>query len=94
MKIAFSASGDSLESPIDPRFGRAKYFIIYDEINEKFEVIKNEQNLNAVQGAGIQSAQNLAKFGVECVVSGHFGPKALKLCNLLASRLSHANLAQ
>jgi hypothetical protein len=59
MKIAISASGPTLESPVDPRFGRAACFIIYDSANGQFEAHDNKQNLNAVQGAGIQAAEIL-----------------------------------
>ncbi len=78
MKIAFSSSGDSLESPFDSRFGRCRKFIIYDDAADSFEVVDNSQNLNAAQGAGIQSAQNVVKAGVAAVVSGHCGPKAFR----------------
>lgn len=76
MKIAITTSGTSLESPIDRRFGRTDNFLIYDLENDSFEVINNEQNLNLPQGAGIQSAQNVANAGVNAVITGHVGPKA------------------
>jgi len=76
MKIAISSKGNDLESELDPRFGRAQYFIIYDTSDDKFEVIDNTQNLNAAQGAGIQAAQNVANEDVGLAISGNFGPKA------------------
>jgi len=76
MKIAISAAGDTLDSPVDTRFGRAKGFIIYDTISGDFEYIDNEQNLNAMQGAGIQAAKTVSDAGVGAVVTGHCGPKA------------------
>ncbi|HPN84170.1 MAG TPA: NifB/NifX family molybdenum-iron cluster-binding protein [Victivallales bacterium] len=82
MKIAFSSSGDSLESPFDSRFGRCSKFIIYDDSSDSFDVVDNTQNLNAVQGAGIQAAQNVVKAGAVAVVSGHCGPKAFKALNV------------
>jgi len=78
MKIAISAQGTDLASPVDPRFGRAKTFIIYDTETGEFEAVDNEQNLNAAQGAGIQAAQNVAAHDVECVLTGHCGPNAFK----------------
>ena len=53
MKIAITAQGPELSAQVDPRFGRAKYFIIYDVDSDEFEAVDNEQNLNAPQGAGI-----------------------------------------
>jgi len=79
MKIALTTSGDDLSAPLDSRFGRAPKFMIYDLENDKFEIIDNEQNLNAAQGAGIQSAQNIVRSGAEAVISGHCGPKAFRV---------------
>ena len=78
MKIAFTTSGDTLESPLDSRFGRSPKFLVYDLDNASFEVIDNQQNLNAAQGAGIQSAQKVAQTGATSVVTGHCGPKAFR----------------
>lgn len=79
MKIAFTTSGDSLEAPLDSRFGRAPKILVYDLDTGTFEVIDNTQNLNAPQGAGIQAAQNVAGTGAGHLVTGHCGPKAFKV---------------
>jgi len=68
-----------MEDPLDRRFGRAPRFLIYDDENGKNEVIENEQNLNAAQGAGIQSATLLARQNIDCVITGHCGPKAFRV---------------
>ncbi|MDX9763099.1 MAG: NifB/NifX family molybdenum-iron cluster-binding protein, partial [Desulfomonilia bacterium] len=46
MKVAFSTSGNTLNDPLDRRFGRAPKFLVYDTQTESFEVVDNEQNLN------------------------------------------------
>jgi len=79
MKVAFTTSGSDLDAPLDTRFGRAPKFLVYDLDSGKFEVIDNQQNLNAAQGAGIQSAGTMAKLGVKAVVTGHCGPKAFRV---------------
>jgi len=79
MKIAFTTSGKNLSAPLDSRFGRAPKFLVYDLDSEAFEVVDNEQNLNAAQGAGIQSAETVARLGVTAVVTGHCGPKAFRV---------------
>lgn len=79
MKIAFTTSGITLEAPMDSRFGRAPKFLVYDTETDGFEVIDNEQNLNAAQGAGIQAAQNVSRSGASSLVTGHCGPKAFKV---------------
>jgi predicted Fe-Mo cluster-binding NifX family protein len=79
MKVAFTTSGDSLESPLDSRFGRAPKILVYDLDTKTFEITDNIQNLNAAQGAGIQAAQNVARAGASHLVTGHCGPKAFKV---------------
>ncbi|CCO22576.1 NifB/NifX family molybdenum-iron cluster-binding protein [Maridesulfovibrio hydrothermalis] len=76
MKIAISCEGNDLNCQIDPRFGRAKGFLICDIDAGTHEFVDNTQNLNAAQGAGIQSAQNVAATGAKAVITGHVGPKA------------------
>ena len=79
MKIAFTTSGETLDAPLDSRFGRAQKFLIYDLDSETFEMIDNQQNLNAAQGAGIQSAETVARLGAKGLVTGHCGPKAFRV---------------
>ena len=74
MKIAFSTSGNDLNAPLDTRFGRAAKFLIYDTESQSVALVDNTQNLTAAQGAGIQSAQNVAASGAQALVSGHCGP--------------------
>ena len=78
MKIVVSSSGTLPESPVDARFGRAAYFVLVDTESGAIEAHGNEQNLNAVQGAGIQAAQTLCRLGAEVVITGHCGPKAFR----------------
>ncbi len=76
MKIAISAQGPTLESQVDPRFGRAKAFVVIDTDTNEFFSHDNTVNLNAAQGAGIQSAKNVSDLGVRAVITGNMGPKA------------------
>jgi predicted Fe-Mo cluster-binding NifX family protein len=76
MKIAITSQGQDLTSDVDPRFGRAKYFIVADTQSGEFSCVDNVQNLNAAQGAGIQAGAKVVSLGVEAVITGHVGPKA------------------
>jgi len=76
MKIAVSAKGDELSSQVDPRFGRAAYFIIYNTDDDSFESVSNQDGAAAAQGAGIQAAQTVANKQVDWVISGNMGPRA------------------
>ena len=79
MKLAFTTLGENLDSPLDPSFGRARNFLVYDLQTQAIEIISNKQNLDAAQGAGIQSAQLIAKAGVHALITGHCGPKAFRV---------------
>ena len=76
MKVAITAQGPSLDSQVDPRFGRAKHFIVLDIDSNEFSVHDNTQNMQAVQGAGIQAGQTVVALGVDAVITGNVGPKA------------------
>lgn len=80
MKICITSSGDNLESQIDPRFGRCRYFIIWDEATDTFKAITNP-NIDAGSGAGINSAQLVVSEKVQMVLTGEVGPKAEKVLN-------------
>lgn len=81
MRIAITGQGKDLSSYVDPRFGRAKWLIIVDTETGDFQAHDNSVNLNAVQGAGIQTGQNIANLGVEAVITGNVGPNAFKTLN-------------
>ncbi len=78
MKIAVTSSGATLDAPVDPRFGRAAWFVVVEVATGAFTVHDNTQNLNAAQGAGIQTAETVSRLGVEVVITGHCGPKAFR----------------
>ena len=79
MKVAITAQGRELESQIDLRFGRAKFLIVADTDTGGFETHDNTVNLNAAQGAGIQTGQNIANLGVDAVITGNVGPNAFRI---------------
>lgn len=76
MKIAITSSGKSMDSQMDPRFGRAPFIIVASSDGELLEVIDNAANANAMRGAGIQAAKLLADRGVNVLLTGHCGPNA------------------
>ena len=75
MKIAISAIGPDLQAQVDPRFGRAQYFIIIDPETMEFESISNTST-DAMHGAGIQSGQLMSSKGVTAIITGRVGPNA------------------
>ena len=81
MRIVVTAMGKDVSSNIDPRFGRAKNFIFIDMETNESTVYDNIQNLNSAQGAGIQSAEMIARLGAEALITGNVGPKAFRALN-------------
>jgi len=75
MKIAFTTSGDDMSAPMDPRFGRAAKFLIYDTDQKNFTVIENANFSNA-QGVGIRAAETIVNAGAKVLITGDCGPKA------------------
>jgi len=78
VKVAVSAAGGSLESPVDPRFGRCPYFVIVDTETMAFEVVPNT-NISSPSGAGIGAAQIVVNKGVGAVLTGAIGPNAMQV---------------
>jgi predicted Fe-Mo cluster-binding NifX family protein len=77
MKIAVTSKSNTLESKIDPRFGRCSYFLIIDIETMSFKPISNESTMSS-GGAGIQAAQTIAKLEIEVVLTGNIGPNAFQ----------------
>lgn len=78
MKIAVTSSGQDLDSPVDPRFGRAAYILIVDSDSLDVEVLDNAQNVNAFKGAGIQAATMISDKHADVLLTGYCGPNAFK----------------
>lgn len=79
MKLIITSQGTDPGDQVDPRFGRAKYFILFDTDSENFKVLDNTDQVEAAQGAGVQAAQNVVNSGAEILLTGHCGPKAFKV---------------
>ena len=79
MRIAVTSTGREMTDAVDPRFGRARHFIVVDTETGVSEVHDNAQNLSAPQGAGIQAGETVARLGVKAVLTGNVGPKAFRV---------------
>jgi predicted Fe-Mo cluster-binding NifX family protein len=75
MKLIITANAPDLQAPVNPRFGRADYFVLVDSETMGWEAHENKA-VNASGGAGSQAAQFVAQHGAEAVISGDFGPNA------------------
>ncbi|HNX42853.1 MAG TPA: NifB/NifX family molybdenum-iron cluster-binding protein [Bacteroidales bacterium] len=86
MKIAFTATGETLDSQIDPRFGRTDFILVLDEETNNLEVINNLEANNEAHGAGTATSRKIYQFRPDVLITGN-GPgdtaaKALKPLNM------------
>ena len=81
LKICITSRGMDLDSEVDPSFGRAQYFLIVDSETMDVEALENPSK-EALQGAGIQTAQLIASKNVNIVLTGNCGPNAERVLNL------------
>ncbi len=78
MKIAVTSQGKTLDSQMDPRFGRAAYIIIVDADTLEFEAFNNSTNKNAFKGSGIQAAAMVSDNDAKVLLTGFCGPNAFE----------------
>ena len=83
-RICFTAQGGSIEDEIDPRFGRAAFYLIYDPKTKSIESLENP-NINLMQGVGPRSVQFLSEKNVDVLFTGQIGPNAQRV--LQASKI-------
>jgi len=83
MKIAISSEGNSLDSEIDTRFGRCKYFIFVELDNNQIkntEILENPAQ-QQMGGAGISASEFVANKEVSAIITGNMGPRAFNVLN-------------
>ncbi len=78
MRIAVTAAGTTLRSPMDIRFGRAPVILIYDTETRDTEVIDNRSSDAMTHGAGLQTVQRMVSHTVDTVITTDCGPKAFE----------------
>ncbi len=75
-KVAISVNdGRGLDASLNPRFGRAPYYVLTDKEAKESEVFSNP-HADASHGAGPGVASLLRQKEAQVVISGRFGPKA------------------
>ncbi len=78
MKTLITVTAPDIHASLDPRFGRAAYFLLVDTETLSWEAKPNPA-IHASGGAGIKAAQFAADSGCEAVVSGDCGPNAYEV---------------
>ncbi|AKB44879.1 hypothetical protein MSVAZ_2610 [Methanosarcina vacuolata Z-761] len=78
MNICVTASGEGLDSEVDPRFGRCSYFVIYNPETRHVESISNAAAFTS-GGTGIKAAEIIANAEVDVLLTGTVGPNAFSM---------------
>jgi len=76
MKVVISAQSDDIDALVDPRFGRAAWFIVADSESSDWTALPNAENADASGGSGVRAAEQVLSQGVSAVVTGNVGPAA------------------
>lgn len=75
--IAVTSTGQEMDSPLDPRFGRCSYFAIIDPSGNMKSAPNGAQSLG--NGAGIEAAKQITDLKVGTVITGNVGPNAYRV---------------
>lgn len=78
MRVAVSSTGPEAGSAVDPRFGRAAWFVVVDTSTGQVKALNNQAGADARSGAGVQAAEAVVREEVEYVLTGHCGPNAFR----------------
>ena len=73
MKIVITSKGESWDSKVDPRFGRADYLFCYNDETDEISVVDNTDIQNSQHGAGPQTAKKLFDMEPNVLLTGN-GP--------------------
>ncbi len=73
MKIAFTTKGTEWNSPMDARFGRTEFIVIYDEETKTLSSFDNRAIENEAHGAGTATSKMLFELKPDVLITGN-GP--------------------
>lgn len=86
MKIAIPVEDKSMETSVCQSFGRAPYFLIYDQESKESTLIEN--NAAASQGgAGIKAAQTIVDHNVSALITPRCGENAANVLNAADTKI-------
>jgi len=76
MIIAVTAQQGRMDAQVDPRFGRAAFFMIANTDTMEVHAHDNADGVGASNGAGTGAAQMMSEQKVDVLYTGKVGPKA------------------
>ena len=87
MRIVISAKRKTPNGEVDPRFGRAPWFLIHDTERGSWDAISNESTQDSSHGAGVRAAETVSKTGADAVITGQVGPMAFAVLQAAGIRI-------
>ena len=88
MKIVFTTKGNSWDSQIDPRFGRAVMFLVYDDEADILQEISNSEAEDMQHGVGMQTSKKMINLKADVVITGNgAGGNALEILKTTGIKL-------
>ena len=77
-RVVLPSNGQSVDSVIDPAFGRTHYFVIVEIVEGKIQDYDAVENAgyNEFRGAGIRAAQQVANLKPTAVIASDIGPNS------------------
>jgi predicted Fe-Mo cluster-binding NifX family protein len=88
MKVAIPTAGTKPADAVESRFGRAPRILVVDVDSGQYHLYENTHNMQAAQGAGIQTAQLVNKAGADWLLAGHCGPKAFQVLSAAGIKIA------
>lgn len=73
MNIAFTAQGQTWDSPMEARFGRTDYLLVWDDETRVLKSFDNNEGKNEAHGAGPKMAKVLLDLKADVLITGN-GP--------------------
>jgi predicted Fe-Mo cluster-binding NifX family protein len=73
MKFGFTSKGTGWDASIDPRFGRARFLLVYDESTDVLTAVDNSANSKQSHGAGPGTAKKIFELETDILITGN-GP--------------------
>ncbi|BAI60597.1 conserved hypothetical protein [Methanocella paludicola SANAE] len=86
MEICITATSDDLESKVDGRFGRCKFFILVDPSTMKYRAVRNSA-ADESGGAGIKAANTVIKYAPAAIITGLIGDNAFNVIKAFGVKL-------
>jgi predicted Fe-Mo cluster-binding NifX family protein len=89
VKIAVTARGPHPDCEIDESFGRAYWFLLFEEEWSSWEPVDNQEIRKALNNAGQMACELLREYGVDVLITGETGPKAFRCLSAAGIAVYH-----